>query len=103
MGRFGCAALLGLTVVLGAQGGSTAQAEENDRPLELSAILGGHFFSDTSALGRSSYVAPDSNLAHSVAIGARLGYGLSRYFLLEAEFVAMPTKLAARDAAQVLA
>lgn len=68
-----------------------------DRPLELGFILGGHFFSDSSALGRSDYAAPNSNLAHSVAVGARAGYGLSKYFLLEAEFLAMPTKMAASE------
>lgn len=68
-----------------------------DRPLELGFIVGGHFFSDSSALGRSDYAAPNSNLAHSVALGARAGYGLSKYFLLEAEFLAMPTKMAASE------
>ena len=68
-----------------------------DRPLELGFIVGGHFFSDSSALGRSDYAAPNSNLAHSVAVGARAGYGLSKYFLLEAEFLAMPTKMAASE------
>ena len=59
-------------------------------------MLGGHFFSATSALGRSDYAAPGSELAHSVALGGRVGYGLSKYFMLEAEFLAMPTKLAER-------
>lgn len=73
-----------------------------DRPFEVSAILGGHFFSSSSALGRSSYAAPDSVIQHSVLIGGRLGFGISRFFLLEGEFVAMPTKLESRIG-QVLA
>ncbi|HNN91732.1 MAG TPA: OmpA family protein [Pseudomonadota bacterium] len=76
---------------------AAGSADVEDRPLELSFIVGGHFFSDSSALGRSDYAAPNSSLAHSVAIGGRAGYGLSKYFLLEAEFLAMPTKMAAID------
>ena len=71
------------------------------RPLEVSIILGGHFFSSTAALGRSDYAAPGSDLRHTVALGARIGYGLSRHFMLEGEFVAMPTQLSERPA-QVL-
>ncbi len=74
-----------------------SSGEVEDRPLELSFIVGGHFFSDSSALGRSDYAAPNSSLAHSVALGGRAGYGLSKYFLLEAEFLAMPTKMAASE------
>jgi OOP family OmpA-OmpF porin len=72
-----------------------------ERPLEVSLIVGAHFFSSTAALGRSDYAAPGSDLRHSAAIGARIGYGLSRHFLLEGEFVAMPTQLAEKPA-QVL-
>jgi hypothetical protein len=71
------------------------------RPLEVSIILGGHFFSSTAALGRSDYAAPGSDLRHTVALGARIGYGLSRHFMLEGEFVAMPTQLSEKPA-QVL-
>ena len=69
-----------------------------ERPLEVSLIVGAHFFSSTAALGRSDYAAPGSDLRHSAAIGARIGYGLSRHFLLEGEFVAMPTQLAEKPA-----
>lgn len=103
MGRFGCTALVGLVGLLGAQGGTAAFADEDDRPLEVSAIVGGHFFSSSSALGRSTYEAPNSSIQHSVAVGARFGYAISRYFLLEGEFLAMPTKLASQSNGQVLA
>jgi outer membrane protein OmpA-like peptidoglycan-associated protein len=71
------------------------------RPLEVSVIVGGHFFSSTVGLGRSDYAVPGSDLRHSAALGARLGYALSRHFLLEAEFLAMPTQLVEKSA-QVL-
>ncbi len=113
MGRFGCTAFVGLAFFLGTQGGSVVYADTaapqktetaaEDRPLEVSVILGGHFFADTNALGRSQYAAPGSSIAHSVAVGARFGYALSQYFLLEGEFLAMPTHLASGVNGQVLA
>ncbi|MBP6742614.1 MAG: OmpA family protein, partial [Deltaproteobacteria bacterium] len=96
--HIGMGASLGLLAL--SQLGGIARADE--RPLELGAILGGHFFSSTSALGRSDYAAPGSDIRSSVAVGARLGYALSPYFLLEGEFVAMPTQLVERTS-QVLA
>ena len=81
--HIGMGASLGLLAL--SQLGGIARADE--RPLELGAILGGHFFSSTSALGRSDYAAPGSDIRSSVAVGARLGYALSPYFLLEGEFV----------------
>ena len=73
----------------------------DQRPLEVAVIVGGHFFSSTAGLGRSDYATPGSDLRHSVALGARIGYGLSRHFMLEGEFVAMPTQLTEKPA-QVL-
>src|ERR1700712_3476968 len=78
--------------------GGPSSARADDRPLEAGVMLGGHFFSSTSSLGRSDYAAPGSDLANSVALGGRVGYGLSRYFMLEAEFLAMPTTLVGRTA-----
>ena len=72
------------------------------RPLEVSVIVGGHFFSSTIGVGRGQYAAPGSDIRHGAALGARLGYALGRYFLLEAEFLAIPTQLQQKPA-QVLA
>ena len=80
---------------------ATPEPGIDKRPIEVSIIVGGHFFSSTAAIGRSDYAAPGSELRHSVALGARIGYGLSRHFLLEGEFVAMPTQLVDKPA-QVL-
>lgn len=110
MRRSGCAArgrlgpgswaaatcMLGLGVL-----GAPPAARADDRPLEAGVVLGAHFFSSTSALGRSDYPTPGSELAHAVAVGGRVGYGLSKYFMLEAEFLASPTKLLERPS-QVL-
>lgn len=81
--------------------GAPPAARADDRPLEAGVVLGAHFFSSTNALGRGDYPAPGSELAHSVSFGGRVGYGLSKYFMLEAEFLASPTKLAERSS-QVL-
>ncbi len=80
--------LLGLGVLC-----ASSSARADDRPLEAGVVLGGHFFSSTSALGRSDYPIPGSEIAHGFAVGGRVGYGLTRYFMLEAEFLAIPTKL----------
>ena len=101
-GRLGALSWAAATCMLGfGVLGAPPVARADDRPLEAGVVLGAHFFSSTNALGRGDYPAPGSELAHSVSFGGRVGYGLSKYFMLEAEFLASPTKLAERSS-QVL-
>jgi OmpA-OmpF porin, OOP family len=69
----------------------TTPAELHGR-WELGGLVGLHFFSDDTALGRAGTPVPLSEAKNAVPFGARLGYRLREPFRLEGELTFLPTE-----------
>ncbi|HEX9104165.1 MAG TPA: OmpA family protein [Polyangia bacterium] len=62
-----------------------------DLKMETGAFVGGHFFSDTTNLGRDNNAPTSNQLNHSAVLGFRIGFVLHPRLVLEGELALAPT------------